>query len=57
MSLTRDDVSFVRLAINHYGVFADVAEKQGEHGVAGKMRAQEFHAQQLLGRIEEVTND
>ena len=54
VALTSDDVSFVRLAIKHYEVFATVSEKQGEDQTAGMMRAQEFHGQQFLKRIEEA---
>ncbi len=53
VAMTREDVSFVRLAIKHYEIFADVSEKQGEDSTAGKMRAQEFHGQQFLRRIEQ----
>ena len=52
VSLTPDDVNFVRQAVKHYELFADVAERQGEDKTAGMMRAQEFHAQQFLKRIE-----
>lgn len=51
-SLTDDDVAFVKLAVQHYAIFAEQAEKQGEDPMAGLMRAQEFHAEQLLGRLE-----
>lgn len=54
VELTREDVEFVRLAIQHYEIFASVSEKQGEDRTTGILRAQEFHAQQFLRRIEEV---
>jgi len=57
VALTRDDVNFVRKAIKHYEVFASVSEEQGEDQTAGMMRAQEFHGQQLLKRIELVGVD
>lgn len=57
VALTPDDVNFVRMAVQHYEIFADVSEKQGETLTAGKMRAQEFHAQQFLKRIEEASED
>jgi len=56
VALTPDDVAFVRLAVQHYDIFASVSEKQGEDRTAGILRAQEFHAQQFLKRIEEAEN-
>ena len=52
-SLTDDDVAFVKLACRHYTIFAEQAEKaEDESQMAGLMRAQEFRAEQFLGRIE-----
>lgn len=54
VSLTAEDVAFVRLAIRHYRIFAEASERQGQDDTAGKMRAQEFHGEQFLARIEEA---
>ena len=51
MTLMREDMEFVHQAVAHYRVFAEVSEKQGEHGTAGIMRSQEFHAEQFASRI------
>lgn len=56
VELTPDDVRFVKQAVKHYEIFARVSEKQGEDGTAGILRAQEFHAEQLLGRITEASD-
>ena len=53
VSLTVDDVAFVKLAVRHYAIFAEQGEKQGEDRMAGIMRAQEFRAEQFLIRIKE----
>lgn len=55
VEMTHDDVNFVRVAIKHYEIFASQAEKAKEDSMAGLMRAQEFHGQQLMGRIKGVS--
>lgn len=57
VALTPDDVKFVRMAVQHYEIFASVSENLGEDRTAGMLRAQEFHAQQFLNRIEEASKD
>ena len=50
--LTSDDVEFMRLAFQHYRVFAEVAERQGDARTSGILRAQEFYAERILLRVE-----
>lgn len=52
MEVTDDDLAFLRRARQHYQVLAQAAERQGEARTAGTMRAQEFHAQQMLERVQ-----
>ena len=52
VTITDDDVNFVRRAIEHYGMFADAAERQGEARTAGLMRKQEFYGERFLLRLE-----
>ena len=52
VTITDDDVQFVRLAKQHYEVFAQVSEKQGEERTTGILRKQEFYAERFLLRLE-----
>lgn len=52
--LTAEDISFVYLAVEHYELFAEASERQGESRSAGIFRGQEFHAEQFKGRIEDA---
>lgn len=50
--ITAQDIEFVRLAGEHYRIFAEEADRQGEHRTAGLMRKQEFYAERFLARLE-----
>lgn len=52
VTITDQDVAFVRLAKKHYRLFAEASERQGEDRTAGLMRSQEFHAEIFLKRLE-----
>ena len=50
--VTEDDVRFLRLMLEHYRLFAEASERQGETRSAGIFRKQEFYAERFLLRIE-----
>lgn len=52
VTITDRDVEFVRLALEHYRIFAEAADRQGQDRTAGIMRAQEFYAKRFLTRLE-----
>ena len=57
VTVTQDDVDFLRLARSHYKLFAETLERQGVPDRDGQrslgiFRAQEFHAERFLLRIE-----
>ena len=58
VTITDQDVEFVRLAVLHYRVFAEASERQERLGTAdaartsGILRSQEFYAERFLLRIE-----
>jgi len=52
--ITDDDVRFVKIAVEHYRVFAEASERQGTEEsarTAGVLRKQEFYAERFLLRI------
>lgn len=55
VTITADDIEFLKAAKRHYGLFADQVEKEdvrGEDGsVIGLFRKQEFYAERFLARI------
>jgi len=51
VTITDDDVCFVETAREHYALFAEAAERQGEPRTVGTMRAQEFYAERFLLRL------
>ena len=53
VTITDEDVEFLRLAREHYKLFADAAERNSDPGTAGIMRKQEFYAERFLLRVEE----
>ena len=53
VTITDEDVEFLRLACKHYGMFADGSDMQGEDRIAGLMRKQEFYAERFLLRVTE----
>lgn len=52
VTITGEDLEFLRLAKKHYRVFAEGADRQGEDQVAGTCRTMEFRAEQFLNRVE-----
>jgi hypothetical protein len=53
VTITDDDVAFVRRALEHYKVFAEVSDKQGEERMSGVLRKQQFYAERFLIRLGE----
>ncbi len=54
VTITDDDVAFLRLALKHYILFAETSERQDELRSAGLFRKQQFYAERFLLRVEEV---
>lgn len=52
VEITDRDVEFVRQAGEHYRLFAETCERNGQSRTAGIFRAQEFYAERFLSRIE-----
>lgn len=52
VTITDDDLRFVKLAVQHYRVFAEASERQGEKRTSGILRRQEFHAEMMLNRVQ-----
>ncbi len=50
-TITDDDIRFVERAREHYKLFAETCDRQGEERTAGLMRAQEFYAERFLLRL------
>jgi hypothetical protein len=55
VSITEQDVQFVKLALEHYRLFAKTVERQADtrdvQRTLGVFRAQEFYAERFLKRI------
>ena len=57
VTITDQDVEFVRLAVLHYRVFAEASERQERLGTAdaartsGILRSQDFYAERFLSRL------
>ena len=51
VTITDEDIEFLRVAREHYTMFAEASEKQGGPRVAGLLRKQEFYAERFLLRV------
>lgn len=51
--VTDADIRFIERAVEHYGLFADTAERQGEKRTAGILRKQKFYGERMLVRLQE----
>lgn len=49
--VTQDDVRFIEKAKEHYDMFAETSQRQGEVKIAGLFLKQSFYAERLLLRI------
>ena len=57
VTVTDDDVRFVEIALEHYTIFAEEAERQGMNEAAhtvGLLRKQQFYAERFLLRLKAV---
>jgi len=54
VTITKEDVRFIKLAMEHYKVFSEVSQKQGDERTAGIFQSQLFYAERFLLRIEAV---
>ena len=52
VTITDEDVEFLRLAREHYKLFADAAERNSDPQTAGIMRKQEFYAERFWLRTQ-----
>ena len=53
VTITDEDVEFLRVAHKHYGILAGLGEKRGDDVTSGVMRKQEFYAERFLLRVTE----
>lgn len=56
-TVTDDDLRFLERTVEHYRLFAESAERQGEKRTAGIMRKQEFYGERMLKRIQDSADD
>jgi rubrerythrin len=56
VTVTSDDIAFVAKAKEHYDIFAEVADRQGEPRTAGILRKQAFYAERFLIRLATPTD-